>query len=71
MSHIPHLVLRKKCATQYEDIYSNESVIIFALVQLFAFILGIIKIFRGGRKLYKNFKESDNTDSHEKEDNSK
>ena len=56
MSHIPFLIIRKNCPNQYEDIYTNESVIIWTLFQLFTFILGLIKLFRGGFIMYEKAK---------------
>ena len=53
MSYVPHLVIRKRCVNQYEDIFSNESVMILTLLQLCTFILGLVKIIRGGHRLYK------------------
>ena len=53
MSYIPYLVIRKKGPNQYEDIFSNESVMIFTLFQLCTFILGLVKLFRGGHRIYK------------------
>jgi len=53
MSYIPYLVVRKRSPGQYEDIFSNESVIILTLFQLCTFILGLVKLFRGGHRIYK------------------
>jgi hypothetical protein len=56
MSHIPFLVLRKSCNEQYYDIFTNEAVIILSLLQLCSFLLGLIKIMRGGHLIFKTHK---------------